>query len=101
MARAQAGGGGPKFNIGEMTVTRCSVRSDTGAVGHGYVAGRNSRHAEIAARLDALMQNVDQSHAEPIVVALESEIETKARARQAASAPTRVEFFTMVRGEDE
>ena len=37
---AAAGGGGAAFNLGEMTVTRCTVRTETGFVGHAYVAGR-------------------------------------------------------------
>ncbi len=33
MVRGRAGGGGSAFNLGEMTVTRCSVRIATGQVG--------------------------------------------------------------------
>ena len=49
MVRGRAGGGGAPFNLGEMTATRCTVRTDTGLVGHAYVAGRNERLAELAA----------------------------------------------------
>lgn len=101
MVRARAGGTGQLFNAGEMTVTRCSVRTNDGTVGHGYVAGRNQRHAEIAARLDALFQLIDEQRATPIVEKMEQEIAAAARTRQQKSAPTRVEFFTMVRGEDD
>lgn len=101
MVRGRAGGTGQLFNVGEMTVTRCSVRSDEGVVGHGYVAGRDRSHAEIAARLDALFQNLDEETALTHVVELERRIAETARARQQASAATRVEFFTMVRGENE
>ena len=57
MVRGRAGGGGAPFNLGEMTVTRCTVRTDAGLVGHAYVAGRNERLAELAALADALLQD--------------------------------------------
>ena len=101
MVRGRAGGTGQLFNVGEMTVTRCTVRSGESVVGHGYIAGRDRKHAEVAACLDALFQGLEPTQAETIVQSLEQEIVTKASARQQASAPTRVEFFTMVRGENE
>ncbi|HYZ32278.1 MAG TPA: phosphonate C-P lyase system protein PhnG, partial [Crenalkalicoccus sp.] len=57
MVRGRQGGDGAPFNLGEMTVTRCSVRLEGGAVGHGYVAGRDARQAELAAALDAALQD--------------------------------------------
>ena len=57
MVRGRAGGGGAPFNLGEMTVTRCTVRTDSGQVGHAYVAGRDARQAELAAVFDALLQD--------------------------------------------
>lgn len=101
MVRARAGGTGQQYNTGEMTATRCSVRAESGSVGHGYVAGRNRRHAEIAAKLDALMQDADPVAVDTLIDRLEAEINDAARARQQKSAPTRVEFFTLVRGENE
>ena len=41
MVRGRVGGAGDAFNLGEMTVTRCSLRLACGAVGHGYVQGRD------------------------------------------------------------
>ncbi|MBO6519551.1 MAG: phosphonate C-P lyase system protein PhnG [Rhodospirillales bacterium] len=101
MVRGRAGGTGQLFNAGEMTVTRCSVRGRSGHVGHGYVAGRDKTHAELAARLDAHFQAQPDDTTLPIVAELEQQIGERAHARQQKSAPTRVEFFTMVRGEDE
>src|SRR6516165_6705172 len=51
MLRGRAGGSGQAFNLGEMTMTRAAVRleGDRPATGFGYVAGRNRRHAELAA----------------------------------------------------
>lgn len=100
MVRGRAGGSGQLFNTGEMTVTRCSVRSAQGIVGHGYVAGRDEKHAEIAARMDVLFQAMDEDRALPFIEKLEQQIASRVRKRQQQSAPTRVEFFTMVRGED-
>ena len=100
MVRGRAGGTGQLFNTGEMTVTRCSVRSAQGIVGHGYVAGRDEKHAEIAARIDVLFQAMDEERARPFIEKLEQKIASRVRKRQQQSAPTRVEFFTMVRGED-
>src|SRR5689334_15811232 len=60
MVRGRAGGGGAAFNLGEMTVTRCTVRTETGFVGHAYVAGRDERQAEMAALADALLQDPAQ-----------------------------------------
>ncbi len=59
MVRGRAGGGGSAFNLGEMAVTRCTVRVAGGEVGHAYIAGRDRRRAELAAAVDALMQRAD------------------------------------------
>ena len=94
MVRGRAGGTGAPFNLGEMTVTRCSVTLDDGRVGHAYVPGRDGRHAERAAVLDAVLQ--DEAAREVLVAARRArQQETRARV-----AGTRVEFFTMVRGEE-
>ena len=102
MVRGRAGGTGKPFNMGEMTVTRCTVRLDSGVVGHGYVAGRNGAHAEASALCDALLQDAAHEAAvlrdliEPLA---RSEAESRAKTRGKAAA-TKVDFFTMVRGGD-
>lgn len=102
MVRGRMGGDGAAFNMGEMTVTRCSVRVDGGAVGHAWVAGRCARHAETAALADALLQmprwhdEVTRRLVEPLARQLADD---RAQAGRKAAA-TRVDFFTMVRGED-
>ena len=97
MTRGRAGGGGAPFNLGEMTVTRCTVRSASGQVGHAYVAGRDALRAELAACADAGLQ--DPSLREALRRGV---IEPLARAQRAAreevarrAAATRVQFFTM------
>src|ERR1019366_7351081 len=57
MTRGRAGGGGAPFNLGEITVTRCTVRNAAGQVGHAYIAGRDARRAELAACVDAGLQD--------------------------------------------
>lgn len=102
LVRARAGGSGQRFNMGEMTVTRCSVRTSDGTVGHAYVAGRSRRKAELAAVFDALLQT-PRLHRQLLRDLIEPQAETLAAARAATvaeAAATRVEFFTMVRGED-
>lgn len=102
MVRGRAGGTGAAFNLGEMTVTRCSVELHDGRVGHAYVAGRDPRHAEIAAALDAMLQDPGGRDAlEALVVEpLLAVREARHRAARARAGATRVEFFTMVRGEE-
>ena len=101
MVQGRMGGTGGPFNLGEMTVTRCSVRLGCGTVGHAWVQGRDKSHARRAAVVDALMQTgevPDLQSAVLGVLAAEAAAATTARAGKAAA--TKVEFFTMVRGED-
>jgi alpha-D-ribose 1-methylphosphonate 5-triphosphate synthase subunit PhnG len=97
MVRGRAGGDGAPFNLGEMTVTRCSLRLEDGVVGHGYVAGRDARQAELAALVDALMQDPARRPAlEAAVIAPLAAAQAARRDAQARrAAATRVEFFTM------
>jgi alpha-D-ribose 1-methylphosphonate 5-triphosphate synthase subunit PhnG len=97
MVRGRAGGGGSAFNLGEMTVTRCTVRTGAGSVGHAYVAGREERRAELAALVDALMQDQDWTvDIEARVIApLERQQAEHAAVRAAKAAATRVQFFAM------
>ncbi|QYZ69115.1 phosphonate C-P lyase system protein PhnG [Neotabrizicola shimadae] len=102
LVRGRIGGTGGPFNLGEMTVTRCTVRLADGIVGHAVVQGRDKTHAHHAAVLDALMQTAGAEAFEGSVLRPLSRVEADRRdalARRAAA--TRVEFFTMVRGEDE
>lgn len=97
MLRGRAGGDGAAFNLGEMTTTRCTIRTADGQVGHAYVAGRDARQAELAALLDALLQDPDR-HETVMAAVIEPLAEAEAarhalRARRAAA--TRVEFLAM------
>lgn len=102
MIRGRTGGSGQPFNMGEMTLCRCAIRLANGTLGISYVPGRNTQHTLIAALADALLQNSDthdQLQRELITPLYELQQQTKAdRANQAYS--TKVDFFTLVRGED-
>ncbi len=100
MVRGRAGGGGAPFNLGEATVSRASVRIASGQVGHGYSLGRDAAKAEVIAIIDALWQR-EPSRVEAEIIAplqgLATQFADRARAEAAA---TRVDFFTMVRGDN-
>ncbi|KIC20272.1 phosphonate C-P lyase system protein PhnG [Leisingera sp. ANG-Vp] len=101
MVRGRMGGSGAPFNLGEMTVTRCALSLEDGTVGHGYVQGRSKAKAEIAAKVDALMQTAAAGVLRDAVLApLAAERQVQKDLRAAKAAATKVEFFTMVRGED-
>jgi alpha-D-ribose 1-methylphosphonate 5-triphosphate synthase subunit PhnG len=101
MVRGRAGGTGAPFNLGEMTVTRTSVRLAGGAVGHAWVQGRDKGHATRAAVVDALMQTDRAADlAVSVIDVLAAEAGAARAARAAKAAATKVDFFTLVRGED-
>lgn len=101
MVRGRQGGTGAPFNLGEMTVTRCSVRLQCGAVGHAWVQGRDREHARRAALLDAALQTAEAGRlAREVLAPLAEEEEARRAALARKAGATRVEFFTMVRGED-
>ncbi len=101
MVRGRTGATGAPFNLGEMTVTRCSLRLESGEVGHGYVQGRGKTHATQAALIDALMQT-DRAAAlrAAVLDPLRDALQAARAARAEKAAATKVDFFTMVRGED-
>jgi len=97
MVRGRAGGSGGAFNLGEMSVTRCTIRTEHGQIGHAYVAGRDARQAELAAALDAALQDAERNdELERCVIAPLAAAQADARAAEdRKAAATRVEFFTM------
>jgi alpha-D-ribose 1-methylphosphonate 5-triphosphate synthase subunit PhnG len=101
MVRGRMGGTGAPFNLGEMTVTRCSLRLASGQVGHAYVQGRDKTKATQAALVDALMQGEQAEAVQAAILTPLQQARDLARATRAAkAAATKVDFFTMVRGED-
>ena len=101
MLRGRMGAGGAPFNLGEMTVTRCALQLADGRVGQAFVQGRDKDHATRAAVADALLQGAEAARIAAAVLApLRAEETARRRDRAEKAAATRVEFFTLVRGED-
>jgi alpha-D-ribose 1-methylphosphonate 5-triphosphate synthase subunit PhnG len=107
MVRGRVGGTGNAFNLGEATVTRATLRlrsaegTGSGTVGVACHLGRDKRRAELAALADALLQQPERHaslHAQ-LIAPLAARAEAQRAARRAATASTKVEFFTMVRGD--
>lgn len=101
MVRGRAGGTGAAFNLGETTVTRCALRLGDGTVGHAYVGGHDPDKARIAALCDALLQTPAAELVRAVVLApLAARARSASAARAGRAAATRVDFFTLARGED-
>lgn len=101
MLRGRIGGDGAPFNLGEATVSRAAIRLASGEVGFGYTLGRDRDKAELIALCDALIQTdafadvVETQVLAPLHARNEAD-----RARKAAqTAATKVDFYTLVRGE--
>jgi alpha-D-ribose 1-methylphosphonate 5-triphosphate synthase subunit PhnG len=101
MVRGRIGGDGRPFNAGEATVTRAAVRLPGGETGFAYHLGRDRTRARLAAILDAHWQRPEARPA--LDAALAGIAERRAHAAALAArkvAATRVNFFTLARGED-
>ncbi len=101
MVRGRIGGDGAPFNLGEATLSRAAVRLETGEVGFGYVLGRDGEKARLIALCDALLQTRDRAEAVEtrVVAPLRAAMLAERAQRAAQAAATRVDFYTMVRGE--
>ncbi|MDR1035636.1 MAG: phosphonate C-P lyase system protein PhnG [Deltaproteobacteria bacterium] len=101
MVRGRAGGTGSPFNLCEVLVSRCSV-SVRGRPGHAYVLGDDPSRALAAAVAAALAGDPEFSgRISAMVAALEEELARKRERERKRTMETRVEFFTLARGEDE
>lgn len=102
MVRGRVGGDGGPFNLGEATVARASVRIATGTTGHAYRLGRDTAAARLAAIADALWQDAETRAAieADLIGPVEARLTAEREAASRRAAATRVDFFTMVRGED-
>ena len=102
MVKGRIGGGGAPFNLGETTVTRATIKLASGTVGHAHVLGTGRKKAWYAAVFDALWQEsptrdfIEAELLSPVERRLAEEKDRKTK----ETAATRVDFFTMVRGED-
>ncbi len=100
--RGRISGDGAPFNVGDVTVTRATIRLADGPIGHGWRLGRDRAAAQLSAVIDALCADVetaariDNAVIEPLA---RKQRESENR-RSAEAAATKVDFFTLVRGED-
>lgn len=102
MLRGRIGGDGAPFNLGEATVTRAIVELPTGERGFAYRLGRDDELAHLAAIVDALWLCEASRHGveTAILAPIGERLATEAAKSRAETAATRVDFFTLVRGED-
>ena len=101
MIRGRIGGGGAPFNLGEATVSRATIRLETGEIGFGQTLGIAPRKAELAALFDALAQRDEYAaFVADLVASIGKEVLEQDEENLRRTAATRVDFFTMVRGED-
>lgn len=101
MVRGRIGGDGAPFNLGEATVSRAAVRLATGEVGFGYTLGRDLEKARMIALCDAMVLSralADSVEAKVLAPLRAAMLADRAR-KSAEAAATRVDFYTMVRGE--
>jgi alpha-D-ribose 1-methylphosphonate 5-triphosphate synthase subunit PhnG len=101
MVRGRIGGDGAPFNLGETTVSRAAVRLASGEVGFGYTLGRDRDKARMIALCDALAQSNEfaGSVEAEVIAPLRTAMLARRHQRATETAATRVEFYTMVRGE--
>jgi alpha-D-ribose 1-methylphosphonate 5-triphosphate synthase subunit PhnG len=101
MLRGRVGGDGAPFNLGEATVSRAAVRLASGEVGFGYTFGRDGEKARLIALCDALVQSRDFGAAieRDVVAPLREQLMTRRKRAAEETAATKVDFYTMVRGE--
>jgi alpha-D-ribose 1-methylphosphonate 5-triphosphate synthase subunit PhnG len=101
MVRGRIGGDGAPFNLGEATVSRAAVRLAGGEIGVGYVLGRDREHARLIALVDALVQTAALTDAveRHVLAPIRARLDAARRTDAERVAATKVEFFTLVRGE--
>lgn len=103
MVQGRVGGSGARFNLGEVTVTRCAVRLEatdaTESVGISYVLGRSRRKAHLAALCDAMLQipNLYPILETSLLNPIRQYLAEAADTRTARAASTKVDFFTVAR----
>lgn len=101
MLTGRIGGDGARFNLGEATVSRSTVRLASGHVGFGQLLGSDRDRARRAAVFDALASTKDGSSVvDRLCAIVAARLSDEGRRQEAETASTRVDFFTLVRGED-
>ncbi|MET4213850.1 alpha-D-ribose 1-methylphosphonate 5-triphosphate synthase subunit PhnG [Bradyrhizobium sp. LA2.1] len=103
MLRARADGSGMAFNLGEMTVTRCSLALGNEMAGFACIGRRDKRHAAIAAVFDAMMLcpkgTAWHEQAREAVLAAEEATRRLSAAKAAKARATEVTFSMSIAGQ--
>ena len=83
------------------SVTRAVVQLDNGGYGYSYIAGRDKAHAELCALADALLQQPEHGERlqQQLIAPLAALQHEQRQLRARAIAASRVDFFTLVRGD--
>ncbi|WP_410012438.1 phosphonate C-P lyase system protein PhnG [Sodalis sp. C49] len=99
---ARMGATGRRFVLGDMTVTRAVVRLGSGTYGYSYVAGRDKAHAELCALADAMLQRAEHHERlhRQLIEPLSARRQEQHQLRAREIAASRVDFFTLVRGDN-
>lgn len=100
--QARMGATGKRFVMGDATVTRAVVQLSDGTLGYSYLLGRDKAHAERCALLDALLQQPEtrQVLEEKIITPLAAWRDEQRQLRAREIASSKVDFFTLVRGDN-
>lgn len=100
--QGRMGGTGSRFFTGDATLTRAAIRLSNGLCGYSWVLGRNKPHAERCAVIDALMQDPERYPAllETLIAPLEAHRAARLQTRAEQVNASRVDFFTLVRGDN-
>ena len=91
---------GGSFHVGEVSLTKCVLKDAEGHLGYGHILGRSHQQAHAVAMFDLALQRLDTS--ESAIQQLEKwrqQIDELTSQESARVEATRVDFFTMVRGE--
>ena len=102
MVRGRVGGDGAPFNLGEATVSRAAVRLvDRRGRLRLHAGPRPARRRRLIALCDAMVQSDEFAAAieAQVVAPLRAAMIEKRNRKAAEAAATRVDFYTLVRGE--
>jgi alpha-D-ribose 1-methylphosphonate 5-triphosphate synthase subunit PhnG len=104
MVRSRIDGGGARFNLGEATVTRATMRLHgeplaADSVGTSYVLGTDLEHARLAAIFDGLLTDAGQRERvlAEVIAPLEQAQAERDGVRLTEARSTLVNFFTVSR----
>ncbi|NBS11877.1 MAG: phosphonate C-P lyase system protein PhnG [Gammaproteobacteria bacterium] len=103
MTQGRTHGTGAPFLLGEASMTRCVVSDtdDQGLFGYGQILGRDKELARAIAELDLLAQDMELGPQIDVwIAAWHDELQSMEHAESERVQATRVDFLTLVRGED-